>query len=378
MRSPFVNVCLLRAANCAIAMAILWCSAVATSHAQDTVGHPLIDRPSHDTASGAIFVLDAALSPGQTVDWGFFDNNFAGRDITPLLLQPNGTSYDIVGIGTTQTSTAGGAQNSAFGLVSGSDATGLGTIFGWKDGSIGGNNQGVPEWTNAAPGRVVYFGGGHTSPAVGNSLAPALQLTRTYSIEATIGNLTGETVGNGLMNRASNDGANGAIFVLNDPFTMGATLTDWAFYDDDTAGRQMTPLLLTPSGANWEITGIGTTRTSDGSGAQSFAFDLLEGSGLVGADIYFGFKDGSDGSNNQGVADFDTLAGAANVIYLGAGNTSFDVGDTFGVAGTFDRSYSVQAITAVPELAVPEPASIAIWALIGLAASAYFWRRKRR
>ncbi|MCA9270784.1 MAG: hypothetical protein KDA41_20030, partial [Planctomycetales bacterium] len=268
------------------------------------------------------------------------------------------------------------AQNAAFGLVSGTDAVGLGTLFGWKDGSIGANNAGVAEFTNSAPGRVTYFGGGHTSPAVGNTLAPVLQLTRTYSIEATVDNLTGETVGNGLLDRANNDTANGSIFVQNDPFTAPATLTQWAFFDNDTAGRQITPLLLTePVAGTWEIIGVGTTRTSDASGAQEFAFDLVEGTDLVDAGVYFGFKDGSDGANNPGVADFDLLTGVDGVFWLGPGLTSFDPGDTFAVAGTFARSYSVQAVAFAP---VPEPASIVVWSLIGLALAGFGYCRVRR
>ena len=349
--------------------------APSTSHAQDTVGHPLIDRPSQDGAVGAIFLVDGAISPGTLTDWGFFDNQAAGRQITPLLLQPNGTGYDIIGIGTTQTSDGTGVQTSAFGISSGSAQVGLGTIFAWKDGSNGANNAGVPEFTGAAPGFVTYFGAGNTSFNVGDTLNPSQNFVRTYSIEGTSSNLTGETVGNSLLNRASNDGANGSIFILNDPFTSPATLTDWAFYDDDTPGRQLTPLLLTPSGSDWEIVGIGDTRTSDGSGAQSFAFALLEGTDMVDADIYFGFKDGSDGSNNLGVADYQDLPGVDGVIWLGSGQTSFDVGDTFAAAGAFDRSYSIQALSTA---AVPEPASIALWAGIGVAAILYWTRRRRR
>lgn len=341
----------------------------ANAHAT-TLGHDLVNRSFHDGANGSIFLLDEEGAAGTVTTFGFYDDNFAGRDITPVILKATGTGFEITGIGTTRTSDASGAQTHSFGLVSGSAQMGLGYAVGWKDGSNGANNPGVPEFDNGGGGEIAWSGAGQTSFSIGDFNAFASRFARTYSFQATTDDEPGEIVGNIIGNRGSNNGANGSIFILNDPFTEGGFVDTWAMYDDDdfsNPNRQVTPLLLKPVGSSWEIIGIGTTRQSNESGAQYFDFDLVAGTDDVGPGVYFGWKDGSNGANNSGVIDFDTVTGGPEIIWLGGGRTSFSVGDSFGESGRFDRTYSIQAF------AVPEPTT----ALLGLLGAGALLRPRR-
>ena len=337
----------------------------------DQVGNPLVNAPIQDTANGSIFVNSESFAQtGGSIDtWGFYDDNTPGRQITPLLLSKSGAQWEIVGVGTTRTSTGGGAQNHDFGLVSGSDATGPGVFLGWKDGSNGGNNLGVPEWTNGGPGWVEWFGGGQTSFSPGDNKGTALFLNRTYSLTGTTtGGAPGEVVGNPLGNRGTTDGASGSIFVMPDGFTLddpGAKLSQWAIFTNQTAGRQITPLILAPTGSGFEIVGVGTTRTVTNDGVQLFDFDLIDGSDLAMEGLFFGWKDGGQGVNNQGVPEWTNggPSSPSSIIWLGSGHTIFGAGDSYGISGIFNRTYSLQAFTRVD--VIPEPATFGLVALSG-------------
>ena len=163
------------------------------------------------------------------------------------------------------------------------------------------------------------------------------------------------TIGDDLIDRNTNDVWTGMVLVAPDSF--GSTtqeLSSWSMFDNDFSGRQITPLILEDVGNdNYNITGIGTTRTSDASGIQSFSFDLVSGSADVGGDLYFGWKDGSNGSNNEGVIDFDFNT-SDSMLVVGRDETNISVGQTLDgraskLEGFYDmeRSYSIQA-TAVP------------------------------
>lgn len=158
------------------------------------------------------------------------------------------------------------------------------------------------------------------------------------------------TIGDSLIDRGFNDGASGSIFVVPDSF--GSTteeLTMWSIFDNENSGGQVTPLILEDIGSSYTIRGIGTTRASDASGVQSFNFDLVSGSADVGGNLFFAWKDGSNGTNNQGVIDFSS-DNSDLITWLGNSRTSFNVGDNFSVASNFGRSYSIQAsaTTSVP------------------------------
>jgi hypothetical protein len=155
-----------------------------------------------------------------------------------------------------------------------------------------------------------------------------------------IGTVSGETIGNPVVNRANPDGANGSIFVSNgNPFTQSGPFTSWSMYSTNT--RQITPLIIELNGGNYAIRGIGTTRTSDGSGEQSFDFDLVSGSDEVGSGFYFGWKDGSNGGNNPGVFPFDN-GGGGSVRWFST-HTNFSVDESLGGGTAFARVYSFQA-----------------------------------
>jgi hypothetical protein len=323
-----------------------------SSLADSIVGNPLIDRPDRDGAGGSIFLIPSTSGQGVVDQFGFFDNGFAGRQITPIIMQAVGTGYEITGIGSTFTSDGSGEQTGAFGLTSGSAAFGLGNVLAFKDGSNGANNAGASEFTNGA-GLAQWFGAGQTSFSVGQSFPLPQSFGRTYSVQATLTLGPGEIVGNSLVNRGANDGGAGNMFVLNDPFTRTGHIDSWAIFDDDASGSQITPFLFQQNGANWDIVGIGATQTSDGSGAQTFLFDTTSGSDAVGSDIFFGWKDGGNGNNNTGVADFQGIVGGASVTWFG-GQTSFSLGNSYAANSTFDRSYSIEAF------AIPEASSLTL------------------
>lgn len=159
------------------------------------------------------------------------------------------------------------------------------------------------------------------------------------------------TGGNALTNRANNDGANGAIFVMQDALASAGQVTDWGFFDNDTAGRSMTPLLLENVGGTFAIRGIGTTLTSNGLGAQSQAFGLVSGTDVITTPhFHIGWKDGTNGTNNAGVADFDNNTDEFGVRFFGQGKTSFATGDNLGAGQFFNREYSIEFSLDVPNL----------------------------
>ena len=152
----------------------------------ENVGEPVMARPITDTASGSIFVLATAgfSQAGDVTEWLVYSTTTF--PITPILMRLEGNgSYTITGIGATRSSTGGGAQTNAFGLVSGSARVGPGYFFGWKDGSQGGNNTGVPAWTDGTAAGVRWFGQ-HTAFSLNESLGAGQFFNRAYSLQARV------------------------------------------------------------------------------------------------------------------------------------------------------------------------------------------------
>jgi hypothetical protein len=315
----------------------------------ETVGNPLVAAPLTDGASGSIFVLvDPFTQPGVVTDFGIYDFETPPptAQVTPVIFQQAAGGWQITGIGASRTTTGLGAQSYAFDLVAGSAHVGPGSYFGWKDGGQGSNNTGVIEYSDGGLGSVDWLGPGHTTFAPGNMYAPVVGLNRTYSIQmdTEVGGAALETVGNPVVDAPAVDGASGSLFVqTSSPFTEEGDVTSWRFFNGGPPVRQFTPLVLEKVGADYLIRGIGATINSDGSGEQNFTFNLVSGSANVGANYYLGWKDGGQGSNNTGVAEW-TDATPEQAIWFGGGHTAFNVGQNLGagVAG-LSRRYSIRA-----------------------------------
>ncbi len=183
------------------------------------------------------------------------------------------------------------------------------------------------------------------------------------SVSDTNGNTdttTPSVIGDPLVDRVSNDGASGYMFVILEPFRDAGRVTSWSIFDNDTAGRQVTPLLVQRSGDNYVIRGVGATRTSNGAGVQSFDFSLTSGSDFVGTDYYLAFKDGSVTADNAGVIDFAN-GSADGIRYFAAPHTNnLAIGRDIGAGIFSDRDYSIQA-TVVPTVQVNNVAPIAVF-----------------
>jgi len=155
-----------------------------------------------------------------------------------------------------------------------------------------------------------------------------------------------------LINRAVNDTASGSLFVEKSSLASvaGCRLRRWSFYDNDSPGLSLTPVLFERTAAStYVIRGIGTTRVSTGGGVQAnLDFGLVSGTDIVpGANWFLGWKDGSNGANSTGVIDFDD-AGPGTVDWLNAGHTGFAAGETKPVQLALTRTYSLNGIFTLP------------------------------
>jgi hypothetical protein len=155
-----------------------------------------------------------------------------------------------------------------------------------------------------------------------------------------------------LTNRGTNDTAAGSLFVEKASLAgvVGCRLRRWSFYDNDSPGLSLTPLLFERTAANtYILRGIGTSRVSTGSGVQAnLSFGLVSGTDMVqNANYFIGWKDGSNGANNTGVIDYDN-SGSPGVDWLNAGHTSFAVSEAKAVQLPLARTYSLNGIFTLP------------------------------
>ena len=127
------------------------------------VGARVVARSTWDGAIGSMFVGDALSQTGRVTEWTMRAGGYTGnREITPLIFrQAADGRFEITGIGATRTIAGGAAGAFAFDLQSGSDATGAGYFFGWKDGSAFGDNGGV----------IAFDFGGDFNPITGGSIS---------------------------------------------------------------------------------------------------------------------------------------------------------------------------------------------------------------
>lgn len=363
-----------------LALALLIAAAPA---AASVVGPSLINRPSVDGAANYMFLYEdgnppAFTTPGLVTSWSFYNDNgtaSGNRTLEPIILRKHGGGWEVTGVGATVTTPASmsGVQTFSFDPVDGSAFVGPGYTFAHHD--LG--NPGSIEYSGVAAGtgthRYKSFGSSKAT-AGGAPLTGFSGLDRVYSVQFHAAP-AGEAVGNLLIDRPNNDGANGGIFLHNDAFDSTGVLAEWAIFDNDnnTPNRQVTPLLLRQSGSNFFIHGIGQTVTTDESGEQHFAFDLVEGSRLVDAagSYFFAWKDGSLVADNQGVIDWGDGA-VGGLRYFGAGHAgNVYVGRNLGAGNLYDRDYSVVAM-----LVAPEPAGLALLMLGGFALFPLLRRRR--
>jgi len=171
-------------------------------------------------------------------------------------------------------------------------------------------------------------------------------------------------VGNvdGLTSRQTADSASGLIWIVaemdgydQELTVSGYQLDAWSFFNDNgnsQKGRVITPLLFKKQDAKYELMGIGTTRTNAGTGAQSFPFELVQGSDVVDEGCFFGWHTGDlEGNYNPGVAEFQDSPDALMIILTADGQMSgqkLKVGATYRLQSQYRRRYSVMAASKKP------------------------------
>jgi hypothetical protein len=101
--------------------------------------------------------------------------------------------------------------------------------------------------------------------------------------------------------------------------------------------------------AGFELTGVGMTRSNAGTGLQTFAFEVVAGSDMVGDGYYFGWYDGDSTSvPNAGVVEFDNAPDARMTILTSDGQMGgqrIQLGQTYRLQSEFRRQYSIMAVS---------------------------------
>ena len=186
------------------------------------------------------------------------------------------------------------------------------------------------------------------------------------------------TIGQDLIDHSLQDTAAGSIFAYNsESFPASEMVTSWSVYSD--VGGVVTPLIFEMVGGEYIIRGVGTSRTSDASGIQTFDFDVTAGSAMVQPGYLLGWKDGTDADATQtGVIDLEIGAPSTGDYQWFVGGHSGDLtdGSNLGVGvnliGTYGqvRDYSVQFTT------IPEPSACVLLGLGMLSLLGYTRRRR--
>ncbi len=190
-----------------------------------------------------------------------------------------------------------------------------------------------------------------------------------------------DTIGYDLIARGTPNTTIGDIWGLPVSFFDGLTtaqqVSTWGFYNKTagTEGRNITPFIAKYDSEtnNYSITGLGTTRTNDASGVQTFAFGLVSGSATIEKGYTFGWVDGTTSVGNASVAEWD---GSGPVILFSYSNDNPDLylNKTMGAAmPSFTQTLSVQ-VTASP---IPEPSSLVLVGMAICGLVAYAWHRHK-
>jgi len=199
-------------------------------------------------------------------------------------------------------------------------------------------------------------------------------------------NAYGDTFGSAVVQRSydGTDACIGCLFAYAEvpAGDVGQTLDTWAFYDAYAAdiGHEITPLLfLNITGTEFQIIGIGTTRTNTGTGVQSHPYGSVAGTDILGPNEYFGWRDGNvDGSvTNAGNVSLDLAGGPGLFYFIGP---PYEYPGSIGVGGpyVFTQEFTTARTYSINATAVPEPMSIVLLGGIVLLMSHLIRQRKDR
>jgi hypothetical protein len=164
---------------------------------------------------------------------------------------------------------------------------------------------------------------------------------------------------------------------------VGLNLASWSFHSgawEEISTRDVTPMLFQSIGDGYyTVVAIGATVTADKNTVYDQPFNLVEGStAITGTNFYFGWKDGTTTSANQGVISWDHNPDGPNTAVALAENSSENLAlgasYYFGNLGLAERSYRFTATATV----IPEPGTYAAWLGLGVFAIAQLRRRTRR
>ena len=113
-----------------------------------------------------------------------------------------------------------------------------------------------------------------------------------------------------LVEREITDTSSGLLWANNKPFATSGYAGNWSFYagsrgSSGMIGHTITPVLWTKSGASWVVSGVGTTRTIQATGINTYAFEPVAGTSAVTTSTYWGWYDGSATNTSLGTISFD-------------------------------------------------------------------------
>ncbi|MFT3786080.1 MAG: hypothetical protein QM770_07930 [Tepidisphaeraceae bacterium] len=192
----------------------------------------------------------------------------------------------------------------------------------------------------------------------------------------------GETIGSPLQQRQFKDGDTGQVYVYagtSSPFNLDGVASTWSFYDANTFNGIVTPLLFKKlSGSRYELTGIGTSRTSSATGAQTFPFAVIAGSAAIAGGSYtFGFTNRSYVISNGNLLAAFSSSGVVSYDHPGVnvptddwlmtanlttgGPVSLSIGSVVGSGGIeFYNSPAGGRVYSANFTAVPEPVAMSL------------------
>ena len=157
-----------------------------------------------------------------------------------------------------------------------------------------------------------------------------------------------EVIGPPLISRPGCDTGTNYLFLHDDGtatpgFTSHGVVTDWSFYNDNgtvSGNRTIEPVILKQEGGSWVVTGVGATVTTPAtmSGVQSFEFNLVAGSAIVGPGYSFAHHD----LNNGGSIEYTSVAGSGVQRYKARSGSKEAPGNALTGFSGRDRTYSVQ------------------------------------